>query len=513
MTRIALATVAPLATVPALATVAVLAVVAACGKDPVASRNKSDSAEEAAALVTRREDLAAELARQEQINREWPLHGLVTGLQIEVHKEPDPASPGIGWLRVGNRVRARGQGPNGEGVKTPTCATGWYELLPMGYVCAGEGVLVGAKAPAAEVEVPPPARSAALPYAYWFAKDDAVPEYHRPPSRDEQRDAAAFAERYLALRLKNPTLAEKLRRGELPSDMAKPAVLHRLIDRGSFVAGTGVEERAFRKFVRTVRGRYVKQVQLEPREGSAFEGVVLSDGAKLPIAWAVRGFTPAEKRTKADGTAKFVEDTTLAPVPRHAVVNGWLGRVNFGGTVYHRLAASAAGASGEAATERYVKDWFLAVAEPVARPREIRGTEPWVHIDISSQTLVAYEGDTPKFATLVSTGLPDFETPTGLFTIERKYVADTMANLGESMDNRYSIEDVPWTQYFKGSIALHGAFWHNGFGLPHSHGCVNLTPKDAHWLFSFLLPTVPEGWLGVVAALTKFPESRVLVTQ
>jgi lipoprotein-anchoring transpeptidase ErfK/SrfK len=61
----------------------------------------------------------------------------------------------------------------------------------------------------------------------------------------------------------------------------------------------------------------------------------------------------------------------------------------------------------------------------------------------------------------------------------------------------YSIEDVPWTMYFHESYALHGAFWHNLFGRERSHGCVNLSPADARWLFFWAGPTLPSGWHGV----------------
>ena len=124
-----------------------------------------------------------------------------------------------------------------------------------------------------------------------------------------------------------------------------------------------------------------------------------------------------------------------------------------------------------------------------------------------------YVGETPVYATLVSSGLEGFTTPTGLFTIRRKYVADTMANIGDGLDDRYSIEDVPWTQYFEGSVGLHGAFWHDRFGLVRSHGCVNLSPRDAHRVFDMLWPHVPDGWLGVTTEGGAFRGSHVLVTE
>src|SRR5688572_33286685 len=100
----------------------------------------------------------------------------------------------------------------------------------------------------------------------------------------------------------------------------------------------------------------------------------------------------------------------------------------------------------------------VAVAERIEPPRGIAEAEPWVHVDISSQTLVLYRGREPAYATLVSTGLEGHDTPIGEFTIRRKHVAETMSAIGPDVgaDDRYAIEDVPWTQYFEGSVALHG---------------------------------------------------------
>ena len=129
----------------------------------------------------------------------------------------------------------------------------------------------------------------------------------------------------------------------------------------------------------------------------------------------------------------------------------WAGHEHAGDELVHKLKDG-----------RYLKHWFVAVAEKIARPKGIGTDEPWVHVNIDQQTLVAYRGDEPVYATLVSSGLPGHDTPLGLFEIRAKYVASTMSDIGADADDRYSIEDVPWTQFFSGSIALHGAFWHGG---------------------------------------------------
>ncbi len=115
---------------------------------------------------------------------------------------------------------------------------------------------------------------------------------------------------------------------------------------------------------------------------------------------------------------------------------------------------------------------------------------------------MAYEGDRPVFATTTSTGREGFETPTGLFRIQSKHVSTTMDDL-TSEDDAYLIEDVPWTMYFEGNFAIHAAFWHQHFGRPRSHGCVNLAPADARWVFQWSGPEVPTSWHGVFADRTR----------
>jgi hypothetical protein len=77
-------------------------------------------------------------------------------------------------------------------------------------------------------------------------------------------------------------------------------------------------------------------------------------------------------------------------------------------------------------------------------------------------------------------------------------------------DGNYAIQDVPWVMYFEGSYALHGAFWHRSFGRVRSHGCVNLGPSDARWLFHWTTPFLPEGWHGVHAT-DESPGATVVV--
>jgi hypothetical protein len=107
----------------------------------------------------------------------------------------------------------------------------------------------------------------------------------------------------------------------------------------------------------------------------------------------------------------------------------------------------------------------------------------WISVNLFEQTLAVYDHDRLVFATLASTGVDRFWTRPGLFHIQKKLETETMSN--SVQDDFYYLEDVPWTMYFDEGRALHGAYWHNRFGYPQSHGCVNLSVGDSHWLYNW----------------------------
>jgi lipoprotein-anchoring transpeptidase ErfK/SrfK len=154
--------------------------------------------------------------------------------------------------------------------------------------------------------------------------------------------------------------------------------------------------------------------------------------------------------------------------------------------------------------------WMLArdLARPRLAPMPAEVTEPgerWIDVDSSAQTLVAYEGARPVYATLVSSGRGPANgpsaTPAGVHRIWVKLFTSDMANVqSQDIDPHYSLEDVPYVQFFDGAVALHGTYWHGDFGHPRSHGCVNLSPLDARWLFDFTEPRVPAGWAAAYPA-------------
>ena len=138
------------------------------------------------------------------------------------------------------------------------------------------------------------------------------------------------------------------------------------------------------------------------------------------------------------------------------------------------------------------------VSEP---PKEVTADtgEKWIDVELATQTLVAYEGKKPVFATMVTTGKgrqgTANATPIGTNRIWIKLLATDMDNLEDENASRYyRMESVPYVQFFSKGVGLHGAYWHRSFGNVRSHGCVNLSPRDAQRLFWWTGPRLPAGW-------------------
>jgi len=104
-------------------------------------------------------------------------------------------------------------------------------------------------------------------------------------------------------------------------------------------------------------------------------------------------------------------------------------------------------------------------------------TGRWIDVDLSNQVLYAYVDDTIVASFLVSTGTYLHPTVTGQYNIYVKYRYTDMKGEG------YYLPDVPYTMYFYQGYGIHGTYWHNNFGTPMSHGCINMRTEDAEWLF------------------------------
>ena len=223
---------------------------------------------------------------------------------------------------------------------------------------------------------------------------------------------------------------------------------------------------------RTSLGRQVDMKALRPASPSRFAGVH-EDPLRLDFGWVVKEGAPV--------LAEPTDGKAIARKPHYARLSL---RTANGPQGYFRIA------------EGWMSEADLRVPRLSPRPPEVTDGEAWIDVDLRTQTLVAYRGDLPVFATLVATGVgvdgTAFATPKGLRPIRAKLLAATMDNLEHTGVVPYSYEEVPFTQYI-GRVALHGAFWHDQFGIPRSHGCINLSLADAEWLFAFTKPSLPDG--------------------
>lgn len=233
-----------------------------------------------------------------------------------------------------------------------------------------------------------------------------------------------------------------------------------------------------RPYVQIRDGRWLAASEVTRVTPSSFTGCHLAPGQALDFGWVT---APAAPVYADPALAR-----TVASRARHA-------RVVLTGPCRAGACPLATG---------WMRATDLAIPRPAPRPADVGPTERWLDIDLASQTLVAYEGEAPRFATLVSTGFaPEgspLATPTGMFRIRSKHEVVRMDNLEHTGVEPYAY-DVPLTQYFHEGKALHAALWHDQFGQPRSHGCINLAPRDAEWLFAFTVPTLSAGAPEVLA--------------
>jgi hypothetical protein len=199
---------------------------------------------------------------------------------------------------------------------------------------------------------------------------------------------------------------------------------------------------------------------------SSFTGVILPEIIpQYPIAWMLINAHPA---TVPGGQP--VESNGL--IYRYTQVNIF-SSVEIEGWRWYQIGV-----------DKWVQQTSVAKLTPVQRPESVT-TSRWISIDLYEQTLIAYEGEKPIFGTLVATGLPRWPTYEGTFNIYYRRVRHDMS-WGTPGDDFYYLEEVPWTMFFDEGRALHGAYWHDGFGYRRSHGCVNLSITDANWLYNWV---------------------------
>jgi lipoprotein-anchoring transpeptidase ErfK/SrfK len=285
---------------------------------------------------------------------------------------------------------------------------------------------------------------------------------------------------------------------------------------GSFVAD---EHSLKRRFGITTDLRLAPTSKVKPDSGSPWHGVELGDELTPPLAF-VR-FRGAKSYRIAKGSAEASGDLERRSAQK---LSGKMEKV--AGEPYYELADGSFARGADVGL----------VLAPAKWPKAAEKGEKWIEVDESEQVLVLWNGKKAEFATLVSTGRPaigdpkeTYSTIRGVFRIYAKHISATMdsdegmgkkANADKGLkpgDEGYvpekgdgvygvtlrrghglfTLRDVPHIQYFHKNYAIHGAYWHDVFGIARSHGCINLAPADSLRVFKWTEPHLPEGWHGV----------------
>jgi lipoprotein-anchoring transpeptidase ErfK/SrfK len=212
-------------------------------------------------------------------------------------------------------------------------------------------------------------------------------------------------------------------------------------------------------------GEYVAADAVSLYRPSDFAGVALAGQPQRPFAWILKPVQPLlTPGGESNPEARIYQRYDLVQV---------FATENLGDQVWYLIGP-----------HQWINQVYVGKVAPSPRPESIPADAAWVEVDLFEQTLAAYVGDRLVYATLVSSGLRGWDTPPGLFKVWLKIKARKMSGAVNRPDY-YFLEDVPWTMYFNRDIALHTAYWHDGFGYRRSHGCVNLAPLDARWLYEW----------------------------
>ncbi len=229
----------------------------------------------------------------------------------------------------------------------------------------------------------------------------------------------------------------------------------------NYVTVTGVSG----DWVQVNEGQWMPANQLAVVRPSEFTGVYLDGELEYPMAWVLIPSYPSPyPGAPGDQSRPVIPRYTRVNIFASAEVNGWQ---------WYLIGPEA-----------WIIQTSVARVTFVERPPQVKGR--WFAVDLYEQVLVAYEEDTPVFATLISSGLEDWPTNEGIFKVWSRQTNGHMSG-AEGQTDFYSLENVPWVMYFDNAISLHGTYWHDGFGYRHSHGCVNMSITDAHWAFNWSL--------------------------
>lgn len=411
----------------------------------------------------------------------------IVGKEAVIRMSPERDSEVLGMARMGMLLR-RSAAPTG----TSGCAGGWYAVAPRGHVCASGAATLDLEHPVLGLASLEADRSEPLPYRYGRSRTPAPAFYTRVPTPSEQRDT----ERDLGSHLpKNfgrlwgegalGAAPGPLLDGQPVPGRPKDAIATGYARARSAFAFLDLFESEGRRFGLTTDFSVIPLDRLEPVRASEFRGVELTEQRGLPLAFVKNSSSWVYGRDEKTGALSIKRKAGYREAfhveEERAVMNGL------------RFLRTKDG--------HYIRDSddLVLIREPERLPKWAHGTNPWLSVSLLRQTLVAFRGDKAVYATLVSTGaggigdpLETNATVQGVFRIHTKHITKTMA--GDEADDPFDLRDVPYVQYFHEGYALHAAFWHDAFGQPKSHGCINLSPKDARHLFHLTEPAVPSGW-------------------
>jgi hypothetical protein len=465
----------------------------AAGPEPAEAPVAADAADAEPASEAR--DLARDLAPEPEYTGPT-----LTSIAREtlIYARPSFKSQKVGYLRVG-AVVSRSKLPMGnEG-----CKRGWYRVQPEGFVCVENSAILDSEGPSpfAELAMVRPDRMAALPYQYGRSRYPTPPFYTKLPSKLEQARTEQEIVGHLRARtadawksaLTNPTpaLLAEGRSVPMPYGFSRePGALTsgRAMPDSGF-ALLGIYDQGGRRFALNTDFQIVPLDRLKPVEISRFHGIKLTDQVTLPVAFIrsqSANLYAGDPKTIGLSIARKLDYREAVPLSgKEVIVSG-----------IHYL---------ETATHDFIRDErVVRIDKFKSKPGWATPGRTWIHVSILQQSLVMYEGEKPVYATLVSTGADGLGDPEethstirGQFLIHTKHVSVTMDSDAEGAE--FDLRDVPYVQYFRDGFALHAAFWHDSFGQPYSHGCVNLSPLDARALFHMTNPPVPQTWHGAMS--------------
>jgi lipoprotein-anchoring transpeptidase ErfK/SrfK len=447
----------------------------------------------------------------------------------------------IGAFRAGSRVPRAAEPYAGK--DAGWCKGKWYAIEPEGYVCVGsDGVTLDLDNPTVVAAAAYPPRAEPLPFGYGMSF--GAPLYGLVPTQDDQKanegDVGAWQKQLASMRAKSapanlwpetalpiapmPSFLEGHVRAPatMPGYEVSRATRVGFADSGVRLAFSAAFESDGRAFYLTSENVVVPADRVKAASPSDFHGIELGgpSGEKLPIVWA---------RYSADTkiVASIYELTsdaatkTDASLPYHAHAAVLADDVTIKGVKYHVLSAVPAGFTSEDGVKYAVKSTEVARVDGVTTaPDKIVGDELWIDVHLYTQTLVVYRGTIPIFATLVSSGQggKTHSTPWGAFRVYQKHTTSRMEapekppeTENDKVEHAYRYDDVPYVQYLVGGIAIHAAFWHDGFGMARSHGCINVSPRDAQYLFGATLPVMPRGWHSIFPGHGPLPVGSLVV--